>query len=141
MIVILDLLGKNPNTIDVIINKKYQNIQEIDGRIDYEFFSDGFSLSKERGEVCIGTIFLYSERYGNGYHGYSEDLPFGIDFFMTDKKIHRLLGVPFLIKDEIILPVLGRQNPSETYIKNNIKLSIVYEFDKNSINYLVFTKL
>jgi hypothetical protein len=52
-----------------------------------------------------------------------------------------LLGVPFLIKDEIILPVLGRQNPSETYIKNNIKLSIVYEFDKNSINYLVFTKL
>lgn len=141
MIDIASVIGEIPQKIDCIKNKYYNKLEDIDGRIDYEFYDKGFCLSKEGNVNYINAIFIYSDEYGNGYKGYTEELPLGIDFNMSRDEVHILLGKPSFSREEIAIPAIGMVNPLDNYDKGNIKISINYGKSKRYIVYIVLSLL
>ncbi|MGY6769276.1 hypothetical protein [Komagataeibacter sp. NFXK3] len=108
---ITDLLGIAPDKIKIISEKRYDNIEEIDDRVDYEFFNDGFCLCKESGKNIIDNIFFYSKNYGDGYQYYHGELPFGLHFDMSRAEVRHLWGEPDFSKDVMTLPVPEKTAP------------------------------
>jgi len=141
MIEIARFLGELPQEIEYIKNKDYNNIEDIDGRIDYEFYDRGFCLSKEDNVNFINAVFIYSDKYGDGYKEYTGELPFGINFNMSSNEVHLLLGKPSFSREEIAIPAIGMVNPLDSYNKGNVKLSINYNKVKKHIVYIVLSMI
>ncbi|WP_130730199.1 hypothetical protein [Komagataeibacter xylinus] len=134
---IIGLLGIAPDKIKIISEKRYDNIEEIDDRVDYEFFNDGFCLCKESGKKIIDNIFFYSKNYGDGYQSYHGELPFGLHFDMSRAEVHQLCGKPDSSRGTVTLPVLGTVPPKDKYVRNTITFNIIYNFDEYSILYII----
>lgn len=132
-------IGEIPQKIDCIKNKYYNKLEDIDGRIDYEFYNKGFCLSKGENVNYINAIFIYSDEYRNGYEGYTGELPFGINFNMSRDEVHILLGKPSFSREEIAIPAIGMVSPLDNYDKGNIKISINYAKSKKYIVYIVLS--
>ena len=134
---IINLLGMVPDKIKIISEQKYDNIEEFDDRIDYEFYNDGFCLCKDSGKSIIDNIFFHSKNYGDGYQAYHGELPLGLRFDMSRAEVHQLCGKPDSSRGAITLPALGAVPPSDKYVRNTMKISIIYDFDEHSILYMI----
>ncbi|GBQ49893.1 hypothetical protein ACM0P6_11940 [Komagataeibacter sucrofermentans] len=134
---IIDLLGLAPDKIKIISEQKYDNIEEFDDRIDYEFCNDGFCLCKESGKSIIDNIFFHSKNYGDGYQAYRGELPLGLRFDMSRAEVHQLCGKPDSSRGAVTVPALGTVPPSDKYVRNAMKISIIYDFDEHSILYTI----